>query len=131
MLEDLTLFQMAKKRMDWVSERQTVLAENIANANTPGYKSKDLKALTFKEQLTPSVGLTTTNPMHVSAPQANNAYQAQVVRKTFESSPDKNDVVLEEQAAKLGDAKGAYEMAASLFQKNVRLLKMAIGRGGA
>ena len=40
---DLPIFSMMKQRLHWLTERQQVLAENVANANTPGYIAKDLK----------------------------------------------------------------------------------------
>src|ERR1700757_3070148 len=39
----LDVFAMAEKRLDWISRRQSVLAQNVANANTPGYMARDLK----------------------------------------------------------------------------------------
>ncbi len=131
MLENLTLFQMAKKRLDWISQRQTVLAENIANANTPGYRSKDLEPLSFKKQLQASgLQMAATNPAHFTTEPAKPGWDVETVRKPFETSPDKNDVVLEEQMAKLGEAKSAYELAAGLISKHARMIKTAVGRGG-
>ena len=48
-LSDIPLFRMMSQRMEWLSQRQQLLAHNVANANTPGYKSQDLKPLTFKK----------------------------------------------------------------------------------
>ena len=36
-------FQMASRRMEWLSGRQQVIAENIANADTPGYAGQDVQ----------------------------------------------------------------------------------------
>ena len=38
-LSDIPLFSMMSQRMEWLSQRQQLLAHNVANANTPGYKS--------------------------------------------------------------------------------------------
>ena len=59
-LNNLKLFQMALTKMDWASARQKVLAQNVANADTPDYKEKDLKALNFKSVLRE------TAPVHVT-----------------------------------------------------------------
>lgn len=134
MLEDLQLFSMTQKTMDWLARRQSVLAENVANANTPGYRSKDLKPLSFKDTLTQpatAVQATVTNPVHVAAtiekPLANDTAKD---RRPEESKPDGNTVLLEEQMEKIGQVKSRYELAASLFQKNLGMIKTAIGRGG-
>ena len=47
-LNKLDVFRLTNSKMGWLSERQTVLAQNIANADTPGYKAKDLKGLIFQ-----------------------------------------------------------------------------------
>ena len=50
-LSDIPLFRMMSQRMEWLSQRQQLLAHNVANANTPGYKSWDLKPLTFENMV--------------------------------------------------------------------------------
>ena len=44
---DLPLVGMLKQRMSWHQERQSVLAQNVANADTPNYRARDLKEPTF------------------------------------------------------------------------------------
>ena len=50
-LNKLDIFRLTNSKMGWLSERQTVLAQNIANADTPGYKAKDLKVPDFSSML--------------------------------------------------------------------------------
>jgi flagellar basal-body rod protein FlgB len=47
-LSNLKLFHAMKENMDWLSQRQRVIAQNIANSDTPNYEVKDLKALDFR-----------------------------------------------------------------------------------
>ena len=130
MFDNLTVLAMAKKSMDWISQRQEVVSENIANMNTPGYLPKDLKPVDFKQMVheagQPVVLPVSTNPGHI-VPQLQDPNTVETTRKTYESSPDGNAVVLEDQMAKLGDAKSAYDTAAGLFQKQIALLKLAVG----
>ena len=131
MYEDLGIFKMAKAQMDWVAQRQEVLAGNIANANTPRYLPKDLKPLNFKDVLAgstaPPVAAVATNPMHVVPALGTASFDAVTQRKTFESTPDGNAVVLEEQMAKLGEAGDKYNTAAALFQKYQIMIRIALG----
>ena len=108
MFEDLTLFAMAKKKMDWLARRQEVLSENVANANTPKYQSKDLAPLSFKEAVAaaPQVQAVVTNPMHVSPPIEPSRFEKVTERHPDESKPNGNSVLLEEQMEKIGDVKG-------------------------
>ena len=132
MYSNLSLLQMAKKTMDWAARRQEVLAENVANADTPKFRPNDLKALDFKNELagtTPSVQPVVTNPMHVaSAPYASPS-DVQRERKPYESEPDGNAVVLEEQMQKVGETRSSYELATTLFTKNMKMLRTALGKG--
>ena len=46
-LSKIPIFEAIAKRMSWLGERQTVLAQNVANADTPGFAARDLKAPDF------------------------------------------------------------------------------------
>ena len=132
MLEDLALFSMAKRSLNWLARRQDVLAENIANANTPNYKARDVTPLDFestvKTTLTPEVRAATTNPMHVSPAIEPAAYEVAADRRPEESKPNGNSVLLEEQMKKVGEVKGNYEMTLNLMQKNIKMLQIAIDK---
>ncbi|CAA7617519.1 flagellar basal body rod protein FlgB [Magnetospirillum sp. SS-4] len=131
MLGSLNIFKMTKARMDWLAERQEVLAENIANANTPRYLPRDLKAPDFKEVLAGTtavpVNAVATNAKHIVPAQAPDPFKTVVQRKAFESTPDGNAVILEEQMAKLGESSTAYNTSAALFQKYQKMIRMAVG----
>lgn len=132
-LENLTLFRMTKTRLDWLAQRQKVLAQNIANANTPEYKARDLRELDFNREIRavmePSVQATTTHAAHSTGtlPQRGPFY-VDSNQDPYEVSIDGNRVVLEEQMAKVGSNKGQYELALNLFKKNVSMLKTALGK---
>ena len=48
---DIPLLSMLKERMAWLSQRQDVLSQNVANADTPGYTARDLKPVDFEQAL--------------------------------------------------------------------------------
>jgi flagellar basal-body rod protein FlgB len=131
MYDDLGIFKMAKAQMDWIAQRQEVLAGNIANANTPRYLPKDLKEPNFKEVLAgttqPDVGVAATNARHIVPEVTPSPLKAVTQRRTYESTPDGNAVILEEQMAKMGEANSKYNAAASLFQKYQKMIKTASG----
>ncbi len=133
MFDDIGLFKMTKAQMDYLAQRQEVLAGNIANANTPRYLPKDLKPLNFKEVLAGStarpVSAATTNARHIVPEMGPDPFKAVTQRKTYESTPDGNAVVLEEQMAKMGEAGSRYNAAANLFQKYHKMIRTsATGR---
>ncbi|SDH57180.1 flagellar basal body rod protein FlgB [Roseospirillum parvum] len=134
-LSNLTLFKMAHDQMDWLAERQKLLSQNIANANTPDYVGRDLEPLTFKDMVvsrTQPTRPTLTHPSHLAAnlPEPSR-FDDFKERRPFEVSPDNNHVILEEQMAKMSTTKGRYELAAKLVSKHIKMVKAALGSPGA
>ncbi|OAN50229.1 flagellar basal-body rod protein FlgB [Paramagnetospirillum marisnigri] len=131
MYDKLDIFKMTKAQMDWVAQRQEVLAGNIANANTPRYLPKDLKKLDFKEVLAGTtaspVTAAATNSKHIVPELGPDPFKAVTQRKTYESTPDGNAVILEEQMAKLGETGTTFNTAAALFQKYQKMIKTSMG----
>ena len=129
MYEDLTLVGMAKRAMDWVAKRQDVLAQNIANSDTPGYVPSDVKAVDFSKVLhavnQPAVLPTATDMRHI-IPKLNDPDVVLRQTKDYESTPDGNAVILEEQMQKVGESTSKYEQVTAIFQKNIGLLRTAI-----
>lgn len=133
MFEDLTLFAMAQRQIDYLARRQAVLSENVANANTPQYKVKDLAPVSFKDLMAPpaeAVRATVTNPMHIAPEAAPTRFEEVDVRRPEESKPDGNQVLIEDQMQKIGDIKGDYELAVNLMMKNISMFKTALDKNG-
>ena len=134
-LNSLKLFKMALTRMDWAAQRQKVLAQNISNADTPQYRPSDVKALDFKQvlrgQMAQPVEVARTDPNHLKGtiPEQPH-YRDLKQRKTFEESPDGNQVVVEEQMQKVSDTRGQYDTAVTIMQANLKMLSIAI-KGGS
>ena len=134
----MPIFAALTRRMDWLSERQRVLAQNIANADTPGYRPHDLKPLSFRELVSTAGGEgnngklapTLTHATHQVGGKvaAKGNYRDEVQRKSYETSPSGNAVVLEEQMVKLAETELEFSAATNLYRKNLGILKAAIGR---
>jgi flagellar basal-body rod protein FlgB len=135
-MNSLKLFKMALTRMDWAAQRQKVLAQNISNADTPNYRPKDLKEINFKDvlrgQMDVRAPVARTDARHLkgTVPEQE-AFRANAVRKTFEESPDGNQVVIEEQMQKVSDTRSEYNTAVQLMLTHKKMLRMALKGGGA
>ena len=133
-LPDLPLFSMLRDRMSWLNQRQTVLSENVANADTPGYVARDLKPLDFSEQLqsvnqTRVSGLTLTNPRHIAASTRTGSGQYDVTdTPDVEANPNGNAVSLEQEMIKVSDTQMQFQAAANLYGKAMSLMRTAIGQ---
>ncbi|MDQ0471422.1 flagellar basal body rod protein FlgB [Labrys wisconsinensis] len=131
---DIPLVDMLKTRMRWLEARQKVLAENVANAETPGYRERDLKPLGFGDLVaggvsTGAVTAMRTSPMHISTGQGDEQSFGAAREKTFETTPDGNSVVLEDEMTKVAETQQDYQVASLLYTKSLGLLKMAV-KGG-
>ena len=132
-LTDLRLFEALRTKMQWHQSRQSVLAENVANADTPGYRSSDLKALNFDATMklvSAGVGTAKTHPNHLSLTARSGSPEFQEDRvKQFEVTPDGNGVSLEEQMMKVAANQMDYQAATTIYSRSLGLLRMAVKRG--
>lgn len=132
-LFQLKLFQRISDRMGWLNARQSVLSQNIANADTPGYTPRDVKAMDFAghmQELMP-VSPARTNPLHLAGTVApREGVDEERTKRQYETIPVGNSVVLEEQMMKVTETQTNYQLMTNLYRKHVDMLKMAIGRGG-
>ena len=126
----LNLFQALSDKMRWHQERQGVLAENIANADTPGYVERDLKAFSFGEEMTSiaTVSTSVTSPNHISASSGGGAFGKS--SSPFEITPSGNGVTLEDEMMKVAGNDMDYQAVTALYTRSIRLLKVALGRQG-
>jgi flagellar basal-body rod protein FlgB len=126
----LNVLGFLKTKMMWHQDRQRVLAENIANADTPGYRAHDLRELKFSpsEVHRPHpVQLVATAAGHQgSLPGTASADEDRA--HTFETTPEGNSVVLEEEVMKVGQNAMDHQTVAQLYTRSLGLLRKAIAR---
>jgi flagellar basal-body rod protein FlgB len=133
-LGSLSVFRALQARMQWLNERQEVLAQNVANADTPNYQSRDLKPLDFRDMLhrqEQGLTLAVSQPGHIAAAAGGAAQRrASTEQSKFEANPTGNAVVLEEEMLKVGKTTHDYELMSNLYSKSLGMIKIALGRGG-
>ncbi|HPF46266.1 MAG: flagellar basal body rod protein FlgB [Alphaproteobacteria bacterium] len=138
-LKNISLFKTLNQKMSWLNERQKVLAQNIANANTPGYVSQDLKKVSFQSHLNNYDAADqdqSRTVMKVSEPGHMNGFGAASARfeikqeksEFLETTPDGNTVDLERELSKMAEVQMEYTMATNLYKKHIGMLKMALGK---
>ena len=133
-LGNLGLFKLMSRKMSWLTQRQEVVAQNIANANTPDYRGRDIKPFTFREALKDQrlMPATVTSAKHLNGTRGPaGEYLEQRQKNPYETAPDGNNVVLEEQMLKMNKNAMDYQMVTNLYKKQVSMIKMAIRSGGS
>tara|TARA_R110002110_G_scaffold284986_1_gene499050 strand:+ start:27798 stop:28211 length:414 start_codon:yes stop_codon:yes gene_type:complete len=132
---NLPVLQMMTRKMSWLSNRTEIISQNVAHGDTPGFRAKDLKQISFQELVrkeghqngfTP----TRTNATHLVGMSARTPFATEAAPDAYETTLDKNDVSIEQQLAKLGETQMAYQTTLNLYRKHLDLLRTALTRPG-
>jgi len=136
--DDIPLFSMLKSRLGYLNQRQQLIAQNVANSDTPGYAPQDLSP--FQVSLAAaggggasggmSLAPVTTNPGHMGAITTHAAAWKPSATADSEVKLDGNKVVLEEEMMKMNDARMNYAATISFYEKSMNMLQLAIRSPG-
>lgn len=130
-IKEPVLNTMMKRHMKYMTERQHVLAQNIANIDTPGYQARDLKKLDFGAMATSmsnKLEMRVTSPKHLSGTNAaKTTFRSDKDKNTFETTPTQRNVVLEDQMAKVSDTGAEYNLSSNMMHKYTQLYRKASG----
>lgn len=139
---DLPIFSALKRQMHWLNENQNVIAQNVANADTPGYRAKEIERLDFSKlvsgleqangrgtNIVPKTQMIASDPRHkgVGAGQILDPEDSD----KYEVNPDGNAVILEEEMIKSSANQIEYGMVVGLYRKQVQILKSAMKSSGS
>lgn len=129
---DNNLLRLMSDKMAYLSQRQAVLAQNIANSDTPGYKARDLAPFEFKDALKQAAdsGMSATNPGHIIPASMAGVNAKTRLMKSVETLPSGNSVELEEQAMQVSQTAIDYQWTAATYKKVSGWVKLALGRKG-
>ena len=122
------------KRMSWLGHRQSLVARNIANSDTPHFIPMDLKESSFRQALnkqTASVEAQRTHAAHISGARSGDGEAKSSKRPDiYEVSPSGNAVILEQELVKMNEIQAQHSLMVNLYRKNIQMMKLALGRGG-
>jgi flagellar basal-body rod protein FlgB len=127
------LFTLISARTRWLAQRHGVLTQNVANADTPDFRPRDLKPAEFGKLLGRSAE--TGRPLPLALTQASHVAGSGTRRQEidstrvdgYETAPAGNAVVLDEQLGKLAETQLDYELTTNLYRRQVGMLKTALG----
>jgi flagellar basal-body rod protein FlgB len=127
------LFDLISARAAWLGQRQAVLGQNVANADTPGYRPRDLEPAGFAGLLRQAGGQSArlqpacTAPLHqaVAGPEPG-AFRDRPDRE-FEATPSGNGVQLPDQMRKMATTELDHQLTTGLYRRYVGMVRTAIG----
>lgn len=123
----IALFDLADQRLAWVANRQALLAQNLANADTPHWRARDVmpfEAVLAQTSVTP----TTTNPMHIAGTTSASGASGAAAPIDSERAPDGNSVSVDRELVKVAETDMAHTLVTDLYKKYFSLFRTALGR---
>lgn len=114
-MEPIYLLSLASRKSSWLAARQATVASNISNANTPGYKAKDLAA--FSEVLNSTqLTLASTNAGHLTPDGTNAVGEAKPSSDAWDVTETGNSVGVEEELLKAGEINRDYSLTTNIVK---------------
>lgn len=128
MFEKLEIFQMASGMARHAATRQSLVAQNIAQADTPGYKARDLASFaeTYQTQ-TGGMKLRTTRAGHLMDT-ASQVTTSRTIAGGGSESPNGNNVSLEHEMMKAAEISADHKRALAIYQSSMSMLRSSLGR---
>ena len=128
MIDKPEIMRLAQKLASHASMRHAEIARNVANADTPGYRAKDVVA--FDEYYTQSGGaaMRATRPGHLTTFSGSSPSMT-VIDARNEPAPNGNSVSLETELIKQAETRHQHDMALSVYKQSLDLIRTSLGRG--
>jgi len=135
-VSSIPLLSLLKERMSWLSQRQDLLSQNVANADTPGYSARDLKPVDFEQALRNVTSgnkvagtLAIDDPRHIALrPQSGGVDDGGTAG--FGTNSTGSSVSLEDEMIKVSETQAQFQAASNLYAKAIGMMKTAIGKTG-
>lgn len=126
---NLDILHLASRLATHATARQQLITENIAHADTPGYRARDIADFAATLDAAPAFAARTTRPGHVAFGAGSGGVVPQEAAALGAETPNGNSVSLEDQMMRAADLRQSHDMALGVYGKSLEILRTAIGRG--
>ena len=123
-MDQVYLFGLASRRAEWLTNRQAIVAENIANVNTPAFKAKDIQGFSDVLEST-QLAMAGTDPMHMADASGRSVAVEAEDEASWGVVHSGNSVSLEQEMLKAGEVSGQYSLNTSVVKAFHRFLLTA------
>ncbi|WP_019173209.1 flagellar basal body rod protein FlgB [Pseudaminobacter salicylatoxidans] len=124
-MQPVNLFHLASQQSQWLTVRQSAIAGNIANVNTPGYGTAEIEP--FEKVLNnQSVSMKATQAGHFEAGVTNAAFAVRNENGKNSVLPSENTVVLENELMKAGEVRRTYELNTAIVKAFHRMMMLSV-----
>lgn len=125
----LSILRLASDLAAHSTARQTVVTQNVANADTPGYRARDLPDFAEGLRAGPAFSARTTRPGHMAFGADARGFEPQEVAALGAETPNGNSVSLEDQMLRSAEARRNHDLALGVYRKTLEVLRTSLGRG--
>ncbi len=126
MFEKLQITAMAQSMASHAGARMGLIAQNVANADTPGFKAMDLPSFAEAYRAADPLALRQTRAGHLAEFEAPTLIQPR--RSGGAEAPNGNSVSLEEEMVKAASARQDHEMALAIYRNTSDIIRASLGR---
>ena len=127
-ISDIPMLSMLRTKMHWHQERQQLLAQNVANSDTPTYRPVDLAPISQDHLRLAPLVVRQTDPAHVGGALDGSSEFGVDPHGGYEVRPAGNAVNLEDEMMKVAANQMDYEAATTLYTHSLNLIKTALGK---
>ncbi|NCQ24527.1 MAG: flagellar biosynthesis protein FlgB [Rhodobacteraceae bacterium CG17_big_fil_post_rev_8_21_14_2_50_63_15] len=128
MFEKLEIFRMAQAMAMHAGARQSVVAQNMANADTPGYRAQDIESFqTFYQTHSASHSTHTTRTGHLLDDRTQPGLVL-IDDPIAVADPNGNSVSLESEMLKAVDIKNQHDRALAIYKSSLDVLRLVVSR---
>ncbi len=125
----MDLFDLADRRLAWLDQRQSILAQNVANVATPGYSARDLPSFAATLAANSSPAMARTAAGHLVGTRDKDLTTIQP--RPDARDPDGNAVSLDQELTKIADSETSQELVTSIYKKYLDMFSMALGQSSS
>ncbi len=128
MFGKIEVLQMSQAMATHAAARQNTVAQNIANADTPGYKARDVASFSDSYR-GGEAALRATRPGHLGSTSSSNTPEMITRADPGTQSPNGNSVSLENEMVNAVAVKREHDMALAIYKTSMGILRTSLGRG--
>ena len=125
---DLSILNLASALAAHASARQQVIAENIAQADTPGYRARDIADFGTLVESEPAFSARMTRPGHIAFGADPHGFEPHDVAAFGAETPNGNSVSLEDQMMRAAEVRQEHDMALGVYAKTMAILRSTVAR---
>lgn len=126
MFERPEILTLASSLAAYAAERHALVAENVANADMPGYVAKDIGDFASVYRSDGDLGMVQTRPGHIAGERS--PHFSDAPSAGAEMSPNGNSVSLETEMVKSAEVQRQHDLAITIYGKSLDILRASLGR---